>query len=70
MIFPVSHPVWYISQFMTLLPGDIINTGTPPGVGAGFEPPRFLRDGDEVELSVSGLGQQCHRFAQASRGDR
>ena len=70
MIFPVSHLVWYISQFMTLLPGDIINTGTPAGVGAGFEPPRFLRDGDEVELSISGLGQQRHRFAQASRGDR
>ncbi len=70
MIFPVSHLVWYISQFMTLLPGDIINTGTPAGVGAGFEPPRFLHHGDEVELSISGLGQQRHRFAQASRGER
>jgi 2-keto-4-pentenoate hydratase/2-oxohepta-3-ene-1,7-dioic acid hydratase in catechol pathway len=70
MIFGVGHLVWYISQFMTLLPGDIINTGTPAGVGAGFEPPRFLRDGDVVELSITGLGRQRHRFAQAGRGHR
>ncbi|MDI6908189.1 fumarylacetoacetate hydrolase family protein [Nocardioides sp.] len=70
MIFPVRHLVWYISQFMTLLPGDIINTGTPAGVGAGFDPPRFLRDGDVVELSIAGLGQQRHRFEPAHRGDR
>jgi 2-keto-4-pentenoate hydratase/2-oxohepta-3-ene-1,7-dioic acid hydratase in catechol pathway len=70
MIFPVRHLVWYISQFMTLLPGDIINTGTPAGVGAGFEPPRFLRDGDVVELSITGLGQQRHRLAPASREHR
>jgi 2-keto-4-pentenoate hydratase/2-oxohepta-3-ene-1,7-dioic acid hydratase in catechol pathway len=70
MIFSVRHLVWYISQFMTLLPGDIINTGTPAGVGAGFEPPRFLRDGDVVELSITGLGQQRHRFESARRGSR
>lgn len=70
MIFPVRHLVWYISQFMALLPGDVINTGTPAGVGAGFEPPRFLRDGDVVELSISGLGQQRHRFGPAHQEPR
>lgn len=70
MIFSVRHLVWYVSQFMTLLPGDIINTGTPAGVGAGFEPPRFLESGDVVELSISGLGLQRHRFEPASREGR
>jgi 2-keto-4-pentenoate hydratase/2-oxohepta-3-ene-1,7-dioic acid hydratase in catechol pathway len=62
MIFPVAHLVWYISQFMALLPGDIVNTGTPQGVGSGFTPPRFLRAGDVVELAISGLGSQRQRF--------
>lgn len=58
MIFTVAELVRYISQFMTLYPGDVINTGTPQGVGAGFEPPRFLRAGDTVEVTVEGLGSQ------------
>jgi 2-keto-4-pentenoate hydratase/2-oxohepta-3-ene-1,7-dioic acid hydratase in catechol pathway len=62
MIFPVSHLVWYVSQFMTLYPGDVINTGTPHGVGFGRNPPSYLRDGDEVSVKITGLGQQHHRF--------
>lgn len=58
MAFPVRHLVHYLSQFMTLLPGDIISTGTPSGVGLGFDPPRFLQAGDEVELGITGLGTQ------------
>ncbi len=55
-IFNVQEVVSYISQFMTLLPGDIISTGTPAGVGLGFDPPRYLRPGDVVELGIEGLG--------------
>jgi 2-keto-4-pentenoate hydratase/2-oxohepta-3-ene-1,7-dioic acid hydratase in catechol pathway len=62
MIFDVAHLVWYISQFMALLPGDIVNTGTPQGVGSGFTPPVFLRAGDVVELAISGLGSQRQRL--------
>jgi 2-keto-4-pentenoate hydratase/2-oxohepta-3-ene-1,7-dioic acid hydratase in catechol pathway len=58
MIFGVAHLVSYLSQFMTLLPGDIITTGTPPGVGMAKKPPRFLRAGDEVRLGIAGLGEQ------------
>jgi 2-keto-4-pentenoate hydratase/2-oxohepta-3-ene-1,7-dioic acid hydratase in catechol pathway len=50
--------VSYLSQFMTLHPGDVISTGTPPGVGLGQKPPRFLKAGDVVELGIAGLGQQ------------
>jgi 2-keto-4-pentenoate hydratase/2-oxohepta-3-ene-1,7-dioic acid hydratase in catechol pathway len=62
MIFTVDHLVWYVSQFMVLRPGDVINTGTPPGVGSGFSPPRFVRDGDVVELAITGLGSQRQVF--------
>ena len=58
MIFGVKTLVGYISQFMTLLPGDIISTGTPPGVGFGMKPPQYLKPGDVVELAVEGLGSQ------------
>lgn len=58
MIFSPAHIVWYVSQFMVLEPGDLINTGTPPGVGMGQNPPRYLRDGDVVELSIAGMGVQ------------
>ena len=58
MIFKVPFLVHYLSQFMTLLPGDVISTGTPFGVGLGFKPPRFLKAGDIVELSIEGLGTQ------------
>ena len=55
-IFNIQEVVSYISQFMTLLPGDIISTGTPFGVGLGFNPPKYLNPGDEVELGIEGLG--------------
>lgn len=58
MIFSCASLVSYISQFMTLLPGDIITTGTPPGVGLGMKPPRFLKAGDVVTLGIEGLGDQ------------
>jgi 2-keto-4-pentenoate hydratase/2-oxohepta-3-ene-1,7-dioic acid hydratase in catechol pathway len=58
MIFSVRSLVGYTSQFMTLLPGDVITTGTPPGVGAGRSPQRFLKPGDQLRLSVEGLGEQ------------
>lgn len=63
MAFGVFHLVSYVSQFMTLLPGDVISTGTPPGVGLGFDPPLFLKVGDVVELGIEGLGQQRQRVA-------
>lgn len=58
MIFDVKHLVSYISQFMRLDPGDIITTGTPPGVGLGMKPPVYLKAGDVVELGIAGLGVQ------------
>ena len=65
MIFGVAHLVSYISQFMTLEPGDIIATGTPPGVGLGMKPPTFLREGQIVTLGARGLGEQRQRMVQA-----
>jgi 2-keto-4-pentenoate hydratase/2-oxohepta-3-ene-1,7-dioic acid hydratase in catechol pathway len=59
MIFPVQMLVSYISKFMTLLPGDIISTGTPPGVGMGAKPPVYLQRADVVRLGIDGLGEQC-----------
>ncbi|ULB09665.1 fumarylacetoacetate hydrolase family protein [Cereibacter azotoformans] len=58
MVYGVAFLVSYLSQFMTLHPGDVISTGTPPGVGLGMKPPRFLKAGDVVELGVEGLGRQ------------
>jgi 2-keto-4-pentenoate hydratase/2-oxohepta-3-ene-1,7-dioic acid hydratase in catechol pathway len=58
MVYGVAHLVSYLSQFMTLHPGDVISTGTPPGVGMGMKPPRYLRAGDVVELGIAGLGRQ------------
>ena len=55
-IFDIPYVVSYISQFMTLLPGDIISTGTPFGVGLGFNPPKYLKVGDIMELGIDGLG--------------
>ncbi|SEA39116.1 fumarylacetoacetate hydrolase family protein [Pedobacter hartonius] len=55
-IFTVAHVVSYLSQYMTLLPGDVISTGTPAGVGLGFNPPVYLKEGDVVELGIEGLG--------------
>lgn len=58
MIFGVAHLVSYISRFMTLMPGDVVTTGTPPGVGLGMNPPRFLAPGDVITLGIAGLGEQ------------
>jgi 2,4-diketo-3-deoxy-L-fuconate hydrolase len=58
MIFGVPHLVSYLSQFMTLLPGDVVSTGTPAGVGLGFKPPVYLKPGDIIELGIEGLGTQ------------
>jgi 2-keto-4-pentenoate hydratase/2-oxohepta-3-ene-1,7-dioic acid hydratase in catechol pathway len=61
MIFGCAHLVSYVSQFMTLMPGDIIPTGTPAGVGLGMKPPRFLKPGDTMRLTITGLGEQRQR---------
>jgi len=58
MVYGVRHLVSYLSQFMTLHPGDVISTGTPPGVGLGQKPPVYLKAGDVVELGIAGLGRQ------------
>jgi 2-keto-4-pentenoate hydratase/2-oxohepta-3-ene-1,7-dioic acid hydratase in catechol pathway len=66
MIFEVAHVVWYLSQFMTLHPGDVINTGTPAGVAMGKPDPKpYLRPGDVVELEIDGLGRQRQTFGAA-----
>ncbi|MDP7051613.1 MAG: fumarylacetoacetate hydrolase family protein [Verrucomicrobiota bacterium] len=66
MAYGIRHLVHYLSQFMTLLPGDIISTGTPSGVGLGFDPPRFLQSGDVVELGISGLGESSQTAVTAA----
>ncbi len=67
MVFGVAHLVWYLSQFMVLEPGDLINTGTPAGVGLGFDPPRYLEEGDVMELGIDGLGSQRQVCRRARR---
>jgi 2,4-diketo-3-deoxy-L-fuconate hydrolase len=57
-VFGVAHLVSYISRYMTLMPGDVISSGTPAGVGLGLNPPTYLRAGDEIELGIEGLGHQ------------
>jgi 2-keto-4-pentenoate hydratase/2-oxohepta-3-ene-1,7-dioic acid hydratase in catechol pathway len=58
MVFGVAHIVAYLSEFFTLMPGDIITTGTPPGVGMGMKPPKYLKPGDKMKIWVEGLGEQ------------
>jgi 2,4-diketo-3-deoxy-L-fuconate hydrolase len=65
MIFGIPKIVSYVSEIMTLLPGDIITTGTPPGVGAGMKPPKFLNVGDVVTLGIEGLGEQRQEIIAA-----
>jgi ureidoglycolate lyase/2,4-diketo-3-deoxy-L-fuconate hydrolase len=62
LIFGIDEIVSYVSQFMTLMPGDVIPTGTPSGVGMGMKPPQFLKPGDRMRLSVEGLGEQNQRL--------
>ena len=68
MVFGVTHLVSYVSRFLRLEPGDLIATGTPPGVGHGHKPPRYLKAGDRVRLSVEGLGVQEQRLVQGAAG--
>ncbi len=65
MIFDPAFLIHYLSQFMTLEPGDLISTGTPPGVGLGFKPPQYLKAGDVVDLEIEGLGRQRQVFVGA-----
>ncbi|MBD7957724.1 fumarylacetoacetate hydrolase family protein [Microbacterium sp. Sa4CUA7] len=65
MIFSVAHAIWYLSQFMVLRPGDLINTGTPAGVALGIEGNPYLRAGDVVELAIEGLGAARQKVGQA-----
>lgn len=62
MIFKPAYTIWYLSQLMLLEAGDLISTGTPPGVGLGFDPPEYLSSGDQVELSIEGLGTQRQEY--------
>jgi len=65
MVFGVAHLVWYLSQFLVMEPGDVIVTGTPPGVGMGFKPdPKFLKAGDVVRLGIDGLGEQQQKVVK------
>ena len=67
MVFGVAHLIWYCSQFFVLEPGDIIATGTPPGVGFGMKPRKFLKAGDVVKLGVEGLGEQRQTVVKFER---
>jgi 2-keto-4-pentenoate hydratase/2-oxohepta-3-ene-1,7-dioic acid hydratase in catechol pathway len=65
MIFTVAEIIEHLSSLMTLHPGDVITTGTPPGVGLGMKPePVFLKEGDIMDLSIQGLGHQCQKVGQ------
>lgn len=63
MMFPVADIISIVSQYVTLEPGDVILTGTPVGVGQGMNPPQFLKAGDEVKVSIEGIGTLANRFA-------
>jgi 2-keto-4-pentenoate hydratase/2-oxohepta-3-ene-1,7-dioic acid hydratase in catechol pathway len=65
MIFGVGYLIWYLSQYMVLEPGDLVNTGTPAGVALGLPDHPYLRDGDRVGLEIDGLGQAEQRFVAA-----
>lgn len=62
MVFNPAHVIWYLSQYMLVEAGDLISTGTPPGVGLGMNPPQYLSAGDMVELEIEGLGKQRQTF--------
>lgn len=68
LIFKIPAIVSYLSQFMTLLPGDVISTGTPPGVGLGFKPPIYLKEGDVMELGIEGLETQKQKAVNYCKG--
>ncbi len=66
LVYGIGHVVWYLSQYMVLEPGDVINTGTPPGVALGLDPSAYLKDGDVMELTIEGLGTQRQTCRQAT----
>jgi 2,4-diketo-3-deoxy-L-fuconate hydrolase len=68
MIFGVASLISYLSQYMSLRPGDIISTGTPPGVGFGFKPPIYLQPGNRIRLGIEGLGEQNQLVIAESAG--
>ena len=65
MIFNVAYLIYYLSQFLVLEPGDLVATGTPPGVGMGMNPTRYLKHGDVMTLDIDGLGQQVQNLVLA-----
>jgi 2,4-diketo-3-deoxy-L-fuconate hydrolase len=69
MVFNVAYLVSYLSRFMSLQPGDIISTGTPPGVGFGQKPPRYLREGNVITLGIDGLGTQRQTVVKSDFDD-
>ena len=66
MVFGVPFLISYLSRFMSLQPGDVISTGTPPGVGLGQKPPIYLRPGQQMRLGIAGLGEQNQRVIASS----
>ena len=68
LLFGIDHIVWYISQFMELFPGDVINTGTPFGVGLGFKPPKYLRAGNVLRTGIEGIGEIESNLVAYSKG--
>jgi 2-keto-4-pentenoate hydratase/2-oxohepta-3-ene-1,7-dioic acid hydratase in catechol pathway len=68
LLFGINHIIWYISQFMELHPGDIINTGTPFGVGLGFKPPKYLRAGNVLRTGIEGIGEIESNLVAYSKG--
>jgi 2-keto-4-pentenoate hydratase/2-oxohepta-3-ene-1,7-dioic acid hydratase in catechol pathway len=70
LLFGINHIIWYISQFMELHPGDIINTGTPFGVGLGFKPPKYLRAGNILRTGIEGIGEVESPLVAYSKGKR
>jgi 2-keto-4-pentenoate hydratase/2-oxohepta-3-ene-1,7-dioic acid hydratase in catechol pathway len=67
LLFGINHIVWYLSQFMELFPGDIINTGTPFGVGLGFKPPVYLKAGDRLKTGIEGIGEISNTCVATTR---
>lgn len=70
LLFGINHIIWYVSQFMELYPGDIINTGTPFGVGLGFKPPRYLKVGDILKTGIEGIGEIESILVATSKGQK
>jgi 2-keto-4-pentenoate hydratase/2-oxohepta-3-ene-1,7-dioic acid hydratase in catechol pathway len=68
LLYGIDHIVWYISQFMELFPGDVINTGTPFGVGMGFKPPVYLKDGDLLKTGIEGIGEITNSVVAYRKG--